>query len=326
MRIRRALSVLFVLVLACWACSADAPESKQAEGLKDKTPVVQPEDVHGRDTEVDEAAGPATKTPGSAKAQADEAAGETAQGEPAKTREAAATAAATAAGTAVEAGPLSQARQLLLVTTPSWKASRGVAALFERKNAASPWKRVGGEVDCVVGRNGLGWGRGLEFSDGKGPVKREGDGRSPAGAFPLTAAFGAASKKEAGALGFRLDYTRISPNIVCVTDPGSAAFNTLADSRKNVDWTRNDRMSRASGVNDWGVVIGHNLSGVASKAGSCVFLNIRPGGGKATGGSVGLPKKELLDILSRLAPQAHPALVALPKAEYDRLRAAWRLP
>ena len=50
------------------------------------------------------------------------------------------------------AGPLREARQLVLVTTPGWDADRGTLQRFERFDGT--WRPVGDAVPVMVGRNG----------------------------------------------------------------------------------------------------------------------------------------------------------------------------
>src|SRR3954471_22791991 len=77
---------------------------------------------------------------------------------------------------------ISVARQMVVVTTPHWDSTAGTLQRFERANTRSKWRAVGVAYPIVVGRTGLAWGVGLE---GDGPHKYEGDGRSPAGYFPV---------------------------------------------------------------------------------------------------------------------------------------------
>jgi len=91
---------------------------------------------------------------------------------------------------------------------------------------------VGGSISIVVGRNGLGWGIGLIATDdaqvrsGSDPVKREGDGKSPAGVFALGTAFGYASDPLQG---LKVPYLNLTPSIECVDDPGSKHYNRIVD-------------------------------------------------------------------------------------------------
>ncbi|MDB6022843.1 MAG: hypothetical protein JWQ04_2700, partial [Pedosphaera sp.] len=72
---------------------------------------------------------------------------------------------------------IASSRQLLLVTTKDWNAVTGVMRRFARADASSGWNEVGAGIPVVVGRNGLGWGRGLSLPFAlPGPVKKEGDG------------------------------------------------------------------------------------------------------------------------------------------------------
>src|SRR5262249_11363426 len=89
-------------------------------------------------------------------------------------------------------------RQLVLVTTDGWDAVGGEMRRYERDTIKDQWKAVGEKIPVVVGRNGMAWGKGLHGDAiGDGPVKKEGDGRSPAGIFSLGSAFGYAPRGQA---------------------------------------------------------------------------------------------------------------------------------
>jgi L,D-peptidoglycan transpeptidase YkuD (ErfK/YbiS/YcfS/YnhG family) len=83
------------------------------------------------------------------------------------------------------------ARQVVLVTTADWNADHGTLRSFSRADDGD-WHMVGAPFPVVIGRTGAAWGIGLHDvpPDSDGPVKQEGDGRSPAGVFTIGEAFG----------------------------------------------------------------------------------------------------------------------------------------
>ncbi|MDD3500409.1 MAG: hypothetical protein PHS85_08640, partial [Sulfurovum sp.] len=82
-----------------------------------------------------------------------------------------------------------QSNQLIVVTTENWSASEGKLQRYERID--TKWEKVGKSIEIKLGRNGLGWGRGLHtIPDNTRFIKKEGDGKSPAGIFELKQAFG----------------------------------------------------------------------------------------------------------------------------------------
>ena len=88
-------------------------------------------------------------------------------------------------------------RQMILVLTDSITSTNGYLFYFERQNDKNVWTQINNKIPVVLGRNGLGWGRGLNSIDSsKLPIKTEGDGRSPAGVFELGAAFGYSTAEE----------------------------------------------------------------------------------------------------------------------------------
>src|SRR4051812_46581665 len=86
--------------------------------------------------------------------------------------------------------PLDGSTQMVLVVTPAWDSTSGTLRRFERDAPRGAWRPVGAPVAIVVGRTGVAWDDRLGTARAGEPVKREGDGRSPAGVFPLDTAFG----------------------------------------------------------------------------------------------------------------------------------------
>src|SRR5262249_22577166 len=108
--------------------------------------------------------------------------------------------------------PLSS-KQLVGVRSASWNASKGLLQRFDRTDEG--WAPVGPNVPVDLGRHGMAWGRGLQGAE-KGPLKREGDGRSPAGVFALGPAFGYSDATPEAAA--RFPYRRVQRETYCVED------------------------------------------------------------------------------------------------------------
>jgi D-alanyl-D-alanine dipeptidase len=221
---------------------------------------------------------------------------------------------------------LAESRQLILVTTSGWDGVDGEMRLYERGSANDQWKAAGEKITVVVGRNGMAWGKGLHGDAiGEGPVKQEGDGRAPAGAFSLSSAFGYARQEQAGDV--KLPYVQAVATLECVDDPQSAHYNSIVDRARveNPDWKSSERMRRDDDQYRWGVVVDHNAKG-APGCGSCIFMHIWETQGKGTAGCSAMNLSSMERLLRWLDVKKQPMLVQLPQAEFERLRAAWGLP
>ena len=143
------------------------------------------------------------------------------------------------AGLAQEGGdsPIpASSRQMILVLSESFDASAGVLQRFERESDGADWTAVGRGTPIALGRNGLGLGIGLhEIEPGAMPVKREGDGKSPAGVFLLSSAFGYAPAADLEEL--EIPYTHVTDKLECVDDVNSAHYNQIV-MRDGVDEVR----------------------------------------------------------------------------------------
>lgn len=216
------------------------------------------------------------------------------------------------------------ARQLVLVVTPSWDTTSGTLRRYVRSSASLPWRRVGETVPVVVGSSGLAWGADSLGAPGD-PHKREGDGRSPAGIFPLESAFGFAPASAMPQV--RLPYVPLLNGTECVDDTSSAHYNTVVnrDRVPSVDWNSSEHMRRVAQY-QVGVTVGYNTRPIDKGYGSCIFLHIWNGPGSSTAGCTAFPRDDVEALLAWLDPRRQPVLVQLPAAEYSRLRKSWALP
>jgi D-alanyl-D-alanine dipeptidase len=221
--------------------------------------------------------------------------------------------------------PLARAQQALLVIIKDWNSVPGTLARYERKDLTSEWRKVGSEIPIVVGRNGLGWGRGISPPTTlAGPVKHEGDGKSPAGVFTLSSAFGLEEKVK----GMKLPYQYLTSAIECVDDAKSVHYNTILDRGQAgaVDWNSSEKMRAVGECYRLGVVVDHNSDLREPGGGSCVFLHIWKDAHTGTSGCTAMERKQMEKLAPWLDPAKHPVLVQLPETEYKQLQKEWQLP
>jgi D-alanyl-D-alanine dipeptidase len=210
--------------------------------------------------------------------------------------------------------------QLLVVTSNDWSELHARAQRYRRQGAG--FIKIGTAFPVVLGKNGLGWGRGIRSDPPpSGPSKREGDGKSPAGLFALGTAFGYDA-----AVSTRLPYLPLSPTIECVDDSNSSHYNQLVDGRDTArDWNSSEQMRRDDELYHYGVFVNHN-SPPAANAGSCIFLHIWENADSGTVGCTAMELSNILALLRWLDPDQRPLLVQLPRTTYLQQRASWNLP
>jgi L,D-peptidoglycan transpeptidase YkuD (ErfK/YbiS/YcfS/YnhG family) len=185
---------------------------------------------------------------------------------------------------------------------------------------------VGAPVAIVLGKGGLGWGRGVqpERTALDGPDKREGDGRSPAGAFRLLQATG---YDPAPPPRTTLRYQMATERLRCVDDAEAAAYNQLVLAPVDPPpWKSAELMRRADDLYRWTIVVEHNRSPVIAGRGSCVFLHVWAGPRAPTVGCTAMAAPHMRALVAWLDASAQPLLVQLPRAAYRALAARWDLP
>jgi D-alanyl-D-alanine dipeptidase len=238
---------------------------------------------------------------------------------------------APAPAAARQSEPLAGSTQLMVVTTSGWNAVEGRLQRYERADTHETWHPVGEPIAIVVGKNGLGWGIGLFATDGPkvhaeaDPIKREGDGKAPAGVFALGTAFGSAAQPLPG---LKMPYLQLTPAIECVDDVASKHYNGIVDrSVVAPDWNSSEHMRDVGEAYRWGAVVDHNNTNPPQPGGgSCVFLHIWRSQDEGTAGCTAMAQSHLETLLTWLDPDRKPLLVQLPEPTYERLVHQWMLP
>ena len=226
--------------------------------------------------------------------------------------------------TATETWPTPPYQQVLQVLTHDWDAATGQLQRWRWQE--DQWETVGDPIPVLIGRNGLGWGIGLQdYRDLTGPVKREGDLKSPAGVFALGTAFGYAPVEAVDFL--HLPYVHVSSTLMCIEDPTSRAYNRIVDEAKvEADWSSTDHMRREDDLYQWGMLVEHNYDSAQPGSGSCIFLHGWRKGGRGTAGCTSLDKERLRAVLAWLEADQAPVLVQSPMEEYATLTSTHHLP
>lgn len=228
----------------------------------------------------------------------------------------------------VRAGELAWDRsgQLVLVVTHDWNASEGMLRAFSR--TPQGWRADMQTTPVTLGRSGAAWGIGLHPAVSGGPVKREGDGRSPAGIFRIGEAFGYASSFTTA-----LTYRGMTESDYCVDVSGSPLYNQIVDANAvgkaavegSTEPMRRDLHANGDRRYRIGFVIEHNAARKPAE-GSCIFAHLWKQPGEATSGCTAMDEAVMRELLGWLRADQQPVFVLLPQSEYSRRKQAWRLP
>lgn len=223
---------------------------------------------------------------------------------------------------------LSASTEIIVVTTSDWSSVDGTLQRYQRSHPGRKWVAVGEPVAVVVGKNGLGWGSGLVLTDGirdaSDPVKKEGDGKAPAGVFSLSESFGYSPDAQPGS---KMPYVPLTASVECVDDITSQFYNRVLDDRSvTPDWNSSEHMRRSDELYRWGVVVDHNSDPPLAGAGSCIFMHIWRGPGQGTVGCTAMPQEQMEALLAWLDPARKPLLVQMPAPQYKKLHKKWGLP
>lgn len=228
---------------------------------------------------------------------------------------------------AAEAMAWSDAQQLVLVTTPDWGAAHGTMRRFQRARGGA-WQQSGDAAPVTIGRSGAAWGIGQHPIPRRGPIKREGDGRSPAGVFAIGGAFGYGASAATA-----LPFEAMQASHYCVDVSQSPLYNRIVDAQVvgaaavagSTEPMRRDLHAGGDQRYRLGFVIEHNPE-ARPMAGSCIFAHLWKSPTGATSGCTAMDEPAMVDLLAWLRPEMRPLFVLLPAREYAPVQADWGFP
>jgi L,D-peptidoglycan transpeptidase YkuD (ErfK/YbiS/YcfS/YnhG family) len=202
---------------------------------------------------------------------------------------------------------LRRATQLLLVSAKAMSSKTGIMRRFERAGA-SPWLEIGGATPVVLGFNGIRWAWSSGGMHDGGPVKREGDGATPAGVFPVGAPFGFDAAALPG-------YVRLRPGKqFCVNEPEAPSYNTIVSHRPA--GVSGEDMGRVH-LYRRGFFVEYPTNR-RTRGGSCTFIHVWHRPDAATAGCVALSEENVTALHYWVRPKE--ALIAiLPDEQAHRL-------
>jgi L,D-peptidoglycan transpeptidase YkuD (ErfK/YbiS/YcfS/YnhG family) len=147
------------------------------------------------------------------------------------------------------------------------------------------WMDLGkGRARCALGRGGV-----LDAA-----LKREGDGASPLGAWPIRRVLYRPDRGAPPATA--LPCAALEPDDGWCDDPGDGAYNRPV---KHPYSASAERLWREDGIYDVIVVLGHNDDPVRPGAGSAIFLHLARPDYAPTEGCVALARADLEILLAR---------------------------
>jgi D-alanyl-D-alanine dipeptidase len=206
--------------------------------------------------------------------------------------------------------PLAQATRLVLVTAENMNETAATMRLYQRAEAAELWRPVGKPEPAVVGIRGMAWSRFFaELAQPAEPIKIDGDRRTPAGVYPIGQSFGVLASS-------RPDYLHVTPDTICVDDPASPAYNTIASRARVGTAVHAENMSRALPMYRRGLLVDYPTD-ASNKAGSCIFIHVWRSASRGTAGCVAVPEPRVEALQDFAAGGA--ALAIFPRAALGRL-------
>lgn len=215
---------------------------------------------------------------------------------------------------------LGSAEQVIVVTAPSWRSTRGTLRAYERA-AGGGWREVVPRTKAWLGYGGL----------APAAKRRQSTGTTPAGTFAIPGAFGRLADP-----GTALPYVAIDRNDSWPYDKDHPrTYNVFQD--QPVDraayggsiewlWSKGPQYDYVA-VMDYNLPEGRVVRGpdgilrtsqpADTRAGGGIFLHVSKG--EPTAGCISVPRSTMRSILRWLDPSKNPVIVVGPRSDISRM-------
>ncbi len=176
--------------------------------------------------------------------------------------------------------------QLVIVTEDS-RPGRFVLSAYEKKEGM--WTPVFLRERVVIGSRGF----------ARAGEKREGDGKTPTGVFPLGMAFGYGPTCKTGLL-----YRMVSKNDFWVDDVNSTQYNQWVTGKP--DAASYEVLKRNDDLYKYAIVVEYNTNPVVRGKGSAIFVHVWRDNRSVTAGCVAMPEECIVKLLAWLDAKKNP--------------------
>ena len=139
-------------------------------------------------------------------------------------------------------------------------------------------------IPCALGRNGVTW------------FKREGDGKTPAGRFPIISGYWRHDRLRRP--GVILLLRPIKAHMGWCDDPDDPNYNRPIRLPARA---RHEELMRADGLYDLVLILDHNRQPRSRGLGSAIFFHLTRGEYDPTAGCVAISRAQMLRLLPRLS-------------------------
>ncbi|MEN6616530.1 MAG: L,D-transpeptidase family protein, partial [Syntrophorhabdus sp.] len=170
------------------------------------------------------------------------------------------------------------------------------ARLIAFQKNENQWKRTLGPIQATLGRDGF----------APSGEKREGDGRTPRGVYPLGFVFGYGQKIDSA-----MPYRQMTRNDIWVDDPNSPDYNRLKKKGQTRAKSFED-MVLSDDRYKYGIVVEYNTDPVIPGHGSAIFVHIWKDSKTSTSGCIAISEENILKLLRWLDPAKKPVIVLEP--------------
>ena len=187
---------------------------------------------------------------------------------------------------------LGKSGQLLLVIENSniFFTKRIVYALEKRSGI---WQMAFEPFYAVVGKNGF----------APPDEKREGDGKTPSGIYPLKQTFGYYES-----INSKMPYRQALEDDLWIDDANANDYNRWVKANETSAKSY-EKMKRDDDLYKYGIVIEYNNNPVVKGYGSAIFFHVWGGEDVTTEGCVAVSEENIIKILTWLNPKSLPLII-----------------